>query len=81
MAGVTVAAGGSGRKLVLTRRVGGQPPPSRSRADQQGMTHYGSWPAGLSTPGRSVPITFAEVLVTTPGGSTTRQVVWLDCRP
>jgi hypothetical protein len=33
------------------------------------------------TPGRTVPVTFAEVPVTTPDGSTTRQVVWVDCRP
>ena len=48
--------------------------------DQQGMTHYGSWPACLGTPGRTVPVTFAEVPVTTPDGPTTRQVVWVECR-
>ena len=49
--------------------------------DEQGMTHYGSWPACLGGPGRTVPVTFAEVPVTTPDGSTTRQVVWVACRP
>jgi hypothetical protein len=49
--------------------------------DQQGMTHYGSWPACLGGPGRAVPVTFAEVPVPTPDDSTTRQVVWVDCNP
>jgi hypothetical protein len=49
--------------------------------DRQGMLHNGGWPACLNTPGRHVPITFAEVPVTAPDGSTTRQVLWIDCRP
>jgi len=48
--------------------------------DQEGVTHYGSWPACLGGPGRTVPITFGEVPVTTPAGGTSRQVVWVDCR-
>ncbi|MGH3150298.1 MAG: hypothetical protein ACRDOB_06165 [Streptosporangiaceae bacterium] len=48
--------------------------------DQQGMTHYGSWPSCLGGPGNTTRVTFAEVPVTDPGGSTTRQVVWVDCR-
>ena len=130
MATVTVAAGGSGRALVLARRISRavavlaaaclipflgflagehhQRPPTVltgiatvgdqeatvtvagwaygiegtgiTWVDQQGMTHYGGWPACLGTPGRAVPVTFAEVPVPTPDGSTTRQVVWVDCR-
>jgi hypothetical protein len=48
--------------------------------DKQGVTHEGGWPACLGTPGRTVPVTFAEIPVTTPGGPTTRQVVWIECR-
>ena len=48
--------------------------------DQEGMTHYGSWPACLGGAGRTVSITFGEIPVTTPGGETSRQVVWVDCR-
>ena len=47
--------------------------------DQEGM-HDGSWPACLSGPGRTVPVTFGEVPVTAPDGSSWRQVVWVDCR-
>jgi hypothetical protein len=46
--------------------------------DQQGDTHEDTWPACLDTPGSAVPITFAEVPVTSPAGST-RQVVWVKC--
>ena len=46
--------------------------------DQQGVTHEGGWPTCLGTPGRAVPITFAEIPVTTPAGPT-RQVVWVEC--
>jgi hypothetical protein len=46
--------------------------------DQQGAIHEDSWPACLETLGRTVPITFAEIPVTTPAGST-RQVVWVEC--
>lgn len=46
--------------------------------DQQGTTHVDSWPACLDTPGSAVPITFAEIPVTTPAGST-REVVWVQC--
>jgi hypothetical protein len=49
--------------------------------DQQGVTHEGGWPACLGTPGSTVPVTFAEIPVTTPGGPTSRQVVWIECRP
>lgn len=48
--------------------------------DQQGETHYGGWPACLRGPGRTVPIRFGEMPVTTPGGGSWRQVVWVDCR-
>ncbi len=48
--------------------------------DQQGVTHYGSWPACLQEPGRTVPVTFGEEPVTAPDGSSWRQVVWVDCR-
>ncbi|HEY6294363.1 MAG TPA: hypothetical protein VIX15_01765 [Streptosporangiaceae bacterium] len=48
--------------------------------DQQGQTHLGGWPACLSTPGKTVPVTFGWVPVTAPGGSSWRQVVWIDCR-
>ena len=47
--------------------------------DQEGM-HDGSWPACLGGPGRTVPVTFGEVPVTAPDGSSWRQVVWVDCR-
>jgi hypothetical protein len=53
----------------------------RELIDQQGMTYYGSWPACLGGPGNATRVTFAEVPVSDPGGSTTRQVVWVDCRP
>jgi hypothetical protein len=48
--------------------------------DQQGQTHLGGWPACLSTPGKTVPVTFGWVPVTAPDGSSWRQVVWVDCR-
>jgi hypothetical protein len=48
--------------------------------DQDGMTHYGSWPACLGGPGRTALVTFGEVPVTTPDGATVSQVVWVDCR-
>jgi hypothetical protein len=48
--------------------------------DQQGETHYGSWPACLRELGRTAPVTFGEVPVTAPDGSSWRQVVWVDCR-
>jgi hypothetical protein len=48
--------------------------------DQQGQTHLGGWPACLSTPGKTVPITFGWVPVKGPDGSSWRQVVWVDCR-
>jgi hypothetical protein len=48
--------------------------------DRQGVTHEGGWPDCLSTPGRAVPITFGEIPVTAPDGSSWRQVVWVDCR-
>ncbi len=47
---------------------------------RQGQTHIGGWPACLSTPGQTVPIRFGWVPVTAPGGSSWRQVVWVDCR-
>jgi hypothetical protein len=47
--------------------------------DQQGQTHLGGWPACLSTPGTTVPVTFGWVPVTGPDGSSWRQVVWVDC--
>jgi hypothetical protein len=47
--------------------------------DQQGQTHLGGWPACLSTPGQTVPITFGWIPVTAPDGSSWRQVVWVDC--
>jgi hypothetical protein len=56
-------------------------PMHRELIDQQGMTYYGSWPACLGGPGNATRVTFAEVPVSDPGGSTTRQVVWVDCRP
>jgi hypothetical protein len=48
--------------------------------DQEGTTHEGGWPACLGGPARNVPVTFGEVPVTTPDGTTWRQVVWVDCR-
>ena len=48
--------------------------------DQEGTTHQGGWPACLGGPGRTVPVTFGEVPVTAPGGTTWRQVVWVECR-
>jgi hypothetical protein len=48
--------------------------------DQQGQTHAGGWPACLSTPGKTVPVTFGWIPVTAPDGSSWRQVVWVDCR-
>ena len=47
--------------------------------DTQGSIHTDSWPACLSGPGRA-PITFGEVPVTAPDGTTWRQIVWVDCR-
>ena len=48
--------------------------------DQQGSTHDGGWPSCLNGFGRTVPISFGEVPVTAPDGSSWRQVVWVDCR-
>ena len=48
--------------------------------DQQGQMHYGSWPACLAGPGRTVRVTFGEVPVTMPDGSVASQVAWVDCR-
>lgn len=48
--------------------------------DRQGQTHSGGWPACLSTPEQTVPITFGWMPVTAPNGSSWRQVVWVDCR-
>src|SRR5450755_2202611 len=45
--------------------------------DQQGQTHLGGWPACLSTPGQTVPVTFGWVPATAPDGSSWRQVVWV----
>ena len=47
----------------------------------QGGMHEAGWPACLGGPGRTVPVTFGEVPVTAPDGSSWRQVVWVDCRP
>ena len=46
--------------------------------DSQGM-HEGTWPSCLRNPARRVPITFGAIPVTAPGGSSWRQVVWVDC--
>ncbi len=48
--------------------------------DHLGEDHVGGWPTCLSTPERTVPITFGWVPVTAPDGSSWRQVVWVDCR-
>jgi hypothetical protein len=48
--------------------------------DQQGSLHDEGWPSCLSTPGRTVPISFGEVPVTAQDGTSWRQVVWVDCR-
>jgi hypothetical protein len=48
--------------------------------DQQGQTHDGGWPACLSTPGKTAPVTFGWVPATAPDGSSWRQVVWISCR-
>lgn len=49
--------------------------------DSHGSTHTSGWPACLRTIGpHRVPITFGEVQVTSPGGLTWRQVVWVDCQ-
>ncbi len=48
--------------------------------DHLGEDHVGGWPACLSTPEQTVPITFGWVPVTAPDGSSWRQVVWVDCR-
>jgi len=47
--------------------------------DQDGVTHYGGWPACLGGPGNTVRVTFGEVPVTAPDGTMTRQVTWVGC--
>ena len=47
--------------------------------DSQGTMHEGSWPTCLRDTGPGRPITFGMVPVTTPDGSSWRQVVWVDC--
>jgi len=47
--------------------------------DQDGVTHYGGWPACLGGPGNTVRVTFGEVPTTAPDGTTTRQVTWVGC--
>lgn len=48
--------------------------------DREGTLHDGSWPGCLPGPGKRVQITFGEIPVTLPDGSSWRQVVWVDCR-
>jgi hypothetical protein len=48
--------------------------------DRQGTAHDSGWPSCLRGIGRRVPITFGAVPVTSPDGSSWRQVVWVDCR-
>ena len=48
--------------------------------DGQGTLHEGSWPSCLPGPGKRVPVTFGEIPVTSPDGTSWRQVVWVDCR-
>ncbi len=48
--------------------------------DQQGSTHDGGWPSCLNPVGSAVRISFGEVPVTAPDGTSWRQVVWVDCR-
>jgi hypothetical protein len=47
--------------------------------DSQGTMHESSWPSCLRGSGLGRPITFGAVPVTAPGGSSWRQVVWVDC--
>ncbi|HEY1671122.1 MAG TPA: hypothetical protein VGG50_00295 [Streptosporangiaceae bacterium] len=48
--------------------------------DSQGTTHVGGWPACLTGPGTTRPVTLGWVPVTLPGGGTLRQVTWVDCQ-